>query len=76
MRAFLTLFLAAATGLTAWAAGGDGTCSGSAGDWSSKSLVTDCCRHACPVARTATTFGRAVAMQTPVATLVRAELEA
>ena len=75
MRVIATLLLSAAFGLTAWAGGegykakkvawGDGECT-----------VSNSCRNKCSVAREATTLGRLIAMEMPVASVARGELEA
>lgn len=67
MRTIATLLLSAAFGLTAWA-GGEGSCS--------KAASANSCRHQCPVANEATTLGRLIAMEMPVASVARGELEA
>lgn len=66
MRYLATLLLSAALGLTAWA-GGEGS-------WS-KATSANSCRHQCPVANEATTLGRQIAMEMPVASVERGELE-
>jgi len=75
MRVITTLVLSLALGLTAWA-GGEGYKAKKVAWGGADCAVTNSCRNKCPVAREATTLGRLVAMEMPVATVARGELEA
>lgn len=69
MRVIATLLLATALGIDA-RAGGEGSCS------AEEVQVANSCCHMCPVARQATTLGRLIVMEMPVALVDRGELEA